>query len=152
MSTESSTDSSIKSFLTLFGIKNDAPNIKDYIKFTKKIIRDVGFFSIFPIVTGVFLGYAYSGSMLNSRMYMYGVFVVLFLGILYSLYSGVKITTNIVLTILKTCVVIIVLFLLITYSPKFSKSTIIIFNYFISIILTIIVIIALIIVINYDYY
>jgi len=36
-----------------------------------------------------------------------------------------------------------VLFLLITYSPKFSKSTIIIFNYFVSIILTIIVIIAL---------
>ena len=108
--TESSTDSSIKSFLTLLGIKNNEPNINDYIKFTKKLVRDVGFFSIFPILTGVFLGYAYSGSMLNSRMYMYGIFVVVVLGVLYSFYTGVKISTNMVFTLLKASVFLILLF------------------------------------------
>ena len=146
MSTESSTDTSIKSFLTLLGIvkENATDDVKtEYVKFTKKLVRDVGFFSIFPILTGVFLGYAYSGSMLNSRMYMYGIFVVVVLGVLYSFYTGVKISTNLVFTLLKASVFLILLFLVISYAPKFSKSTIIIFNYFVSIILTIIVVFAL---------
>jgi len=143
MSTESSIDSSIKSFLPLFGIDKNANNIDKYVKFTKKLLRDVGFFSIFPIVIGVFLGYAYTGSLLKSKFYIYLFLTIVFLLMIYSVYSGITISTNIILQILKVTVFLIIIYLIFTFTPKFSRSTIIIFNYVISIILTIIILFAL---------
>jgi hypothetical protein len=144
MSTETSIDSSIKSFLTLFGIvEKNASNVDEYVKFTKKLVRDVSFFSIFPIVIGVFLGYVYSGSMINSKIYIYGFLTIFILSIIYSIYSGIQVSTNLVLLLLKVSACFIVIILIFAYMPKFSKSTIVVFNYFISTILIIIILFAL---------
>jgi hypothetical protein len=134
-------DETIKRVLKTLGI-SDNPDYS-HVKFTKNAIRDVAFFSIFPILIGVFLGYAYSGKMIASSIYMYAVLLIVFSFALYSNYSGLIVSSESVVSIMKIVGILLVLFVIITISPKFSKSGVIIFNYLVSIILTIIVIIAL---------
>lgn len=143
MSTDRPFDNTIRTLLNVVGINKDNSNLEEYVKFTKKLVRDVGFYSIFPIVIGVFLGYAYSGSLLNSQIYLYGFLVVLFLFALYSLYSGMQVSSDSALNIAKVAIFMFFFIIIITNIPKFSKSTSLMFNYAISIVLTIIAIFAL---------
>jgi len=144
MTTEYTFDDTIKNILKTFNINDD--NESSYTKFTKRMIRDVSFFTLFPIIIGVFLGYAYSGKLLASRMYMYAILLIVFLFALYAGYTGMNLTSGFAVSILKMVGILIFLFLIVTFSPKFSKSTIIVFNYLVSILLTAVVIIGLAIV------
>jgi hypothetical protein len=140
MSTEYTFDDTIKNILKTVGINDDKES--SYTKFTKRMIRDVSFFTLFPIIVGVFLGYAYSGKLLASRMYMYVILLIVFLFALYAGYTGMNLNSDLAVSILRIAGVLVFLFLIVTFSPKFSKSTIIVFNYLVSILLTAIVIIG----------
>ena len=140
-SADSPFDETIKNIFKMTGIQDD--DRQSYMKFTKKLLRDVSFFTVFPIIIGVFLGYAYSGKLLASRMYMYAILLIVFLVALYSSYSGLGLSSNLVVSVLKIVGILLLLYLIVTFSPKFSKSTIIVFNYLVSIILTVIVVIGL---------
>jgi hypothetical protein len=140
MSTEYTFDDTIKNILETIGFKDDKES--SYTKFTKRMIRDVSFFTLFPIIVGVFLGYAYSGKLLASRMYMYVILLIVFLFALYAGYTGMNLNSDLAVSILRIAGVLVFLFLIVTFSPKFSKSTIIVFNYLVSILLTAIVIIG----------